>query len=458
MLREQMWYNYSDALETALLQAEDEGKDTGRIRGEVEALHLSASFTYEEDQAVGRMLERMEALPVKADYPYDEPSDLLGIHALQTPEKIRKGALKKESLDGKIHGAWLGRVCGCILGKPVENWTHQAIRALAEAGKNYPMTDYIDRNAAVSSDMGYGSALEEGWFQDRLDGAAPADDDTSYTVLALKILETYGREFTSLDVAEAWLMNLSALNVCTAELAGYRNLLNHVLPPASASFRNPYKEWVGAQIRSDFYGYINPGDPLAAADMAYRDACMTHTRNGIYGAMMAAAMIAQAAVAEGPEEIVMAGLAVIPHTSRLYEEISSVLSWYRMGTGYWEAVERVFSKYPQQVMHHAVHTISNGMLVVIALLYGEGDFTKTIANVVMPGYDTDSNGATAGSVAGMLVGEEGIDPKWCERFQDTLCTNISGDQEVRISGLAERTMRVMKQVYQKNLTETVDET
>ena len=88
-------------------------------------------------------------------------------------------------------------------------------------------------------------------WANNLTGEFPVDDDINYTVLALQVMETYGKNFTAADVAEAWLYGLPAMHACTAERVAYRNLLHRRMPPVSAKFLNPFREWIGAQIRVD---------------------------------------------------------------------------------------------------------------------------------------------------------------------------------------------------------------
>ena len=123
----------------------------------------------------------------------------------------------------------------------------------------------------------------------------PEDDDLNYPLLNLLLLQRHGKRFTTADVARLWLDELPAGRTFTAERVAYRNLLAGLEPPHTARHRNPFREWIGALIRADVHGWTNPGDPAAAAEQAHRDAALTHTANGVYAAMFAAAVIAEAA-------------------------------------------------------------------------------------------------------------------------------------------------------------------
>jgi len=125
-----------------------------------------------------------------------------------------------------------------------------------------------------------------GVFRAEIQGM-PRDDDIDYTILGLHILESFGTEVTSEQIADEWLSHLQYASVYTAEREAYRNLANHLPIPETAVYLNPYREWIGAQIRADPWGYVMAGRPVAAADLAFKDARISHVKNGIYGEMMA---------------------------------------------------------------------------------------------------------------------------------------------------------------------------
>jgi len=375
-----------------------------------------------------------EAEP-RRGYPFREPTDLKAIVTERPAPPTRVHVdLSAEELAGRLLGAWLGRCAGCILGKPVEGWSRERIVKALKAAGEYPLKGpYFP--AAAFPELERERLLpltREGLRR------AERDDDLDYTLLNLMVYEAQGSQFHTEDVAEAWLSLLPYRLTYTAERAAYRNLVLGFKPPETATYLNPYREWIGAQIRADLWGYVSPGDPGRAAELAYRDARLSHTKNGVYGEMFAAAMLALAYAVDSPRKLVEEALKVIPERSRLAEAVRHVLSLHAKRLEWEEAIGEILNRYGQ---YHPVHTINNAAIVVAALLWGEGDFARTVTYAVIAGLDMDCNGATAGSVVGLMLGAKNLPREWVEPFNDGLATALSGFGEVRISELARRTAK-----------------
>jgi ADP-ribosylglycohydrolase len=268
----------------------------------------------------------------------------------------------------------------------------------------------------------------------------PEDDDLNYALLALWILERHGDAFTTDDVSRAWLDLLPALRVFTAERIAYRNLLAGLGPPETARVGNPYREWIGAQIRTDVYGWTHPGDPVSAARLAWRDARLSHTRNGLYGARFVAALAAAALVTADVDQVLDAGQAAVPAGSRLAETIAWARGLARGGGTFEDAVDELDERFAAM---HWVHAINNAALVTLALSFGRGDFVRSICLVVQGGLDTDSNGATVGSVLGAMTGADRLPATWTAPLHDRLATSMPGFDGVSFAALAQRTLRLV---------------
>ena len=253
----------------------------------------------------------------------------------------------------------------------------------------------------------------------------------------MALIKAKGIGFSSADMADFWMGNIPILHTCTAERVAYRNFINNIEPPRSAAVRNPYREWIGAQIRADFFGYVALGRPELAAELAWRDASISHVKNGIYGEMWVAAMLAAAPGETHVRRVVEIGLSEIPAKSRLAEGIRDVLNWHAGETPYAETVERIHRRWDESRAHDWCHTISNAQIVTMGLLYGDGDFEKAIARAVFPCFDTDCNGATVGSIMGMMLGAEALPPKWTSVMNDTIHTGVAGYTVGGISRLGE---------------------
>jgi len=425
-------------------QRREEGCDVSALEPRVTAL---------DAEGVPELLalyDELMALRPRLDFPYAEPSDLPTIRSLRPagPRHIPMAWDETRLLD-RILGAYLGRCAGCTLGKPVEGWSREKIRRYLEAAGEYPLRSYFP----VLRPFPEGMELHDN-YKETARGYVKwmaRDDDIDYTILGLHYLETYGLDFTTDNVGEAWLRLLPYHQVYTAERVAYRNLVEGYGPPQSATRYNPYREWIGAQIRADGFGYAAPGLPEVAAEFAYRDATLSHVKNGIYGEMWVAAMLAAALASPGHAlddivRVIEVGLSEIPSNSRLAEAIRNVMRWRQETDDWEEAWERINQKYGH---YHGVHTINNAAIVALGLLYGEGDFERTICIAVMGGWDTDCNGATAGSVIGAMIGADALPYKWVGPLNNVVRSMVAGYDLSRITDLAERSLAVAREVRER---------
>lgn len=427
-------------------QLEEEGKAIpAAMSKEFRALLKTDLHQPKNQERAGKLLEAALKLPLRKDYPYREPSDLATIRK----ERPRRAALPtkkltRAKLEDHFHGAWLGRCAGCLLGKPVEGMKSDAMRGYLTALNQFPLSNYFTAKAPKKVLEKYGVNPQRPFIESV--NCMVEDDDTNYTVTGLVIMKHHGRDFQPHQVADFWMNNLPILHTCTAERIAYRNFVIGIDPPASASYVNPYREWIGAQIRADFFGYAALGNPQLAAEFAWRDACISHIKNGIYGEMWVAAMLAAAPFCATPDEVVAQGLMQVPKASRLAERVAAVRQWYRQDVSCDDAVARVHQEWDEYFGHDWCHTISNAMLVTVGLLWGELDYERSICRAVQPGFDTDCNGATVGSIVGMMLGAKKLPTKWIAPLNDRLQTGVHGYFEVSLSDLAKETCTIHKTV------------
>jgi ADP-ribosylglycohydrolase/transcriptional regulator with XRE-family HTH domain len=421
-----------DALRMEARQLEEEGCD---LAAWLPALDAANAAPLRRSRLHTLYLELANA-PARPGFSYCEPSSLEEIRAARPAgPRARQLSLTRDVLRDRALGAWQGRVVGCVLGRPVESgWSKSQMLEYLRCAGSLPVEDYIPRVIPAPPGLEPNPAAG-GAFRGEI-GGAPADDDTDYTILAGHLLEEYGIAFTTANVATEWLSHLAYFNTYTAERAALRNLALNIPPEEAAFTVNPCREYIGARIRADMYGMACPGLPELAAELAYRDAILSHTRNGIYAAMFMAATLAWCYVTADVAEAVRAGLSEIPANCRLAEAIRDVLSLCAE-TPDWEiAYDRLILKLGG---YHPVHSINNTAWLVLALLAGRGDFDATMNVAICCGFDTDCNAANAGAVVGLMRGAGAIAPKWLVPLVDSLRSLIAGCPELPISEAAART-------------------
>ena len=342
-------------------------------------------------------------------------------------------------IEAKIRSAWIGRISGCQLGKPIERMSMRDGYAalhdyLADVGP-LPLRDY------VSYKEGYD--IQKECCHGFLNRSEP-DDDINYSFLALLMLEEHGRELSTNDVARAWLKRLPAAQTFTAERAAYKVLLEkgkEWFPETgnagfdlSACSDNPYNDWIGAQIRADVYGWVCPGNPDLAARLVTEDASLSHRGDGVYGAVFVA-VLGALLMTHTPAGALRAAKTYLPENSGAIiavELAESLLADPEGGA-------RIRDHYQGM---SPVHTLNNLAIVVWALFSNLHDFSAAIGDAVAAGLDTDCNGATVGGLWGLQSSD--IPDHWIAPWQGRVGLSLAGYDELTLDELVGRTVALAK--------------
>ncbi len=455
------WTSPYNLLHEEFIQRRDEGcVIPSALRQRFQELHKDKdAWNY---VAIDPIYDALMELEPDAALAAKEPNDLEQIRAMRPagPRDL-KWAPKDDELLDRLHGAWTGRCVGCALGKPVEGMgmtrddQHRlngrvTIKKYLQNRGDWPLKDYFS-----GRETGDGLKIWcEKSFRENI-AFMEADDDVHYSLTGLAVIEQKGPGFTWDDVGRFWLANIPVAHICTAETQAVTNLQmrsarghDHATAPAfTRRFRNPYREWIGAQIRSDGWAWTCAGKPELAAEFAWRDAHWTHERNGIYGEMMFAAMQAASFVEHDPRKLVEIGLSEIPRDCRLAHWTRQCLVWVTEEKDFESCMARMEAALPDM---HVVHTINNALICVMSLFYGAKDgrmdTTATTTIAVMCGLDTDCNGATVGSIVGAAAGKQRFGGALAAQLNDTIKPNMLGFQEVTMLDLAKRTLTQWKRV------------
>lgn len=421
----------------------------------------------DDKAALMKLYDELSLRKVESSFSFNEPTDLDEIRKLRSdgPRKLAVTA-GEEQLKDSFYGAWLGRSIGCALGKPLETgpymggdaaapgWKH--IKRWFEGADAWPIKGYTPKHSSAEKE--YGLSVSPWCYKSMRENIKymESDDDIRYTVLGLCMLEEKGAGWDTWDVGKMWHNRLPYSYVCTAETQAYLNfcqVTSHTdgRKPEDwqkkmewvRTYLNPYREWIGAQIRVDAYAYAAAGNPEFAAELAWRDATLSHVKNGVYGAMFISAMISAAFVEKDPEKLVETGLSEIPSTSRLYSDIRKAVEIAKSAKDQVELVEKIWDAFNH---YHCVHTNNNAALCAASVIFGGNDFEKAVTTAVLGGWDTDCNGATVGSIMGAKLGAEAIPESWKAPLNDTLYSAILEFHPIKISECAERSYKTYKKL------------
>ncbi len=428
--------NWKTLYEAERIQLAEEGYPVSGKRP------AGAGLTERDWERAYRRLWKVREKGLRPDFPYVEPDDFEAILAEAESAPALDPVSEAEYAE-RIKGAWYGRCAGIVLGKPLEVGLNRLeIREYLESLDAYPLNDWVPMRSEK-----LGRTLR----MDCLPSArghvqfVQPDDDIHYTILSLLLVEQKGLAFTKADVGWSLLNNIPYHWLWFAERQVYYQMVNLTADRSVeeqveefALQLEPWRECIAGQLKADLWGYLTPSHPRAGARHIHRMCSLNLVKNGIYGGMFVSGCIS-AALSSIPsaETIIAGGLSCIPRHSRLAEAVRNVQQWYAEAGDWIATCDRIYEHYGH--MYFAA-TSNNLAIVVLSLLHGQLDFTKTITTAAMCGLDTDCNGGTAGSICGAAIGYEGLDQRWIAPLKDTVKTVVAGFGEGRISDLVRRTV------------------
>ena len=322
---------------------------------------------------------------------------------------IEKSTGWQDSFTSQIYQGWIGQLAGGAFGTAIEGYTGEQIQ------KVYGKVDYYITEPETMN------------------------DDVVYELIFLDAYQEKGKNIDSLDIALEWIKQITF--GWSAEWVALRNLNQGLMPPLSGAWHNPYSDWIGTQMREMICGLIAPAKPLEAARLAFLDGVVSHSKNGVYGGMYAAAMTALAFIESDPRKIVQQALDYIPQNSEYMAIAQAVLDVCETEDDpekAWKKIEPIFEKY------NWIHAYPNIGGVIYALWFGNGTFDESMALLARAGNDVDCSAGLVGTVLGII---SPIPEKWSQPIGDLLETYIKGKEKLSIKELAEKTAKLAKKTY-----------
>lgn len=293
--------------------------------------------------------------------------------------------LNKETLRDKIYACWIGKNIGGTMGTPYEG-----TRELLD----------IQGFATPS-------------------GVVLPNDDLDLQLAWLLAMEEHGPyQLNAQILGEYWLAYV--VPHWNEYGIGKGNMKVGLLPPLSGQYRNIWRDSNGAWIRSEVWACMAPGCPDAAIRYALEDACVDHGMGeGTYAEFFTAAVESAAFVVQDLRELIEIGLSKIPPDCRVARSIRLAVECYDKGVD-WRKTRQLLMEDTADLGWFEAP--ANLAYVILGMLYGEGDFKKSMILAINCGDDTDCTGATLGSLFGILNGTAGIPEDWRAHIGDEIVT------------------------------------
>lgn len=372
--------------------------------------------------------------------------------ARESIEKYRE--IKWDEYIDKVEGGWLGQMIGVQFGNPTEGrWKGEIVP--------FDLDDYYKFNVA-----GYRALPPEkrkalrddrkNWKRIELNGF-PENDDVYIELVFLNGIKEYGSDVTARRMAEDWLKYIPDNRIWCANKRAWGNFKNGIWPPQSGHPEfSPNADDIDFQIEADLFGLISPGMPVVSNEWCTRIGHMMNYGDGVYGGMVVAGMYTVAFFENDIEKIVRWGLACIPENSDYGNMVQDILNWHNQYPDWKDTWQKVYEKWYKTRMGTQANGVDvrvNGAYILVGLLYGEGEFWKTMNISMRCGMDSDCNPSNAAGILGCMLGASRIPDKWKNPMKDCLINKSLKEiypKEILRRDIVNATAEIGKEMVIKN--------
>lgn len=311
-----------------------------------------------------------------------------------TSQLPRSFTMSKTQLLNKIKGGWAGQTIGVTFGSYTEF--------------RYQGTFIQDYQPIL---------WHEGYVKETMESWPDLYDDIYMDLTFVDVLEKKGMDASVKDFAHAFAT--ADYNLWHANQAARYNIIHGIENPGHW-LNNPHADDIDYQIEADFAGLMNPGMPNSASHISDKVGHIMCYGDGWYGGVYVGAMYSLAFISDDVRFVVKEALKTIPEESSFYKCISDVIKWHKKYPGDWKQTWFEIQKHysedigcPEGVFHPLnIDAKINAAYIVLGLLYGNGDFARTLEISTRAGQDSDCNPSSAGGILGTILGYDNIPEYW----------------------------------------------
>jgi hypothetical protein len=332
--------------------------------------------------------------------------------------------IPEDELRNKIAGGWAGKMIGVSFGGPTEFKYNGIINE-----------DPID------------------WNPESLRGSI-IQDDLYVQMSFMMTMDEFGMDAPVEKFGEAFAN--AGYMLWHANRGARMNIWNGIMPPESGHpDYNLHADDIDFQIEADYIGLMCPAMPQTSNEICDKIGHIINYGDGVYGGMFVSALYSAAYIEDDVKEVLHQSMKSLPPESQYYQILDDVIEGYKRNPDDWKKTwKEIYEKWGEVDICCALSEFNidaklNGAFIAMGLLYGEGDFEKTMEISTRCGADSDCNPSNCAGVMGIITGYDNIPSEWT-RYIDEIADSLFIHTNYSFNKAVDRTLYYAKKLIVEN--------